>query len=137
MSLEAGGGQSQRILPDIPPDILPNIPPNIRSDMKTGDAAVVPPEMIQMTPYGGMTRIRLKGRSSITSSQPTDIGSPVFHGNHYTGFNGKCQWNPTRKMSLEFRMPMEFYLSLEFCIVIFFTLCYNAFEWYSNRNYIR
>ena len=86
MSLEAGGGQSQRILPDIPPDILPNIPPNIRSDMKTGDAAVVPPEMIQMTPYGGMIRIRLKGRSSITSSQPA-LQAPLlnFH-DYYTQF---------------------------------------------------
>ena len=31
-----------------------------------------------MTSYGGITRIRLKGRSSITSSQPAHTSSPVF-----------------------------------------------------------
>ena len=31
-----------------------------------------------MTSYGGIIRIRLKGRSSITSSQPASTSSPVF-----------------------------------------------------------
>ena len=31
-----------------------------------------------MTSYGGIIRIRLKGRSSITSSQPANTSSPVF-----------------------------------------------------------
>ena len=31
-----------------------------------------------MTSYGGIIRIRLKGRSSITSSQPAYTSSPVF-----------------------------------------------------------
>ena len=31
-----------------------------------------------MTSYGGITRIRLKGRSSVTSSQPANTSSPVF-----------------------------------------------------------
>ena len=32
----------------------------------------------ETTSYGGITRIRLKGRSSITSSQPAHTSSPVF-----------------------------------------------------------
>ena len=32
----------------------------------------------KMTSYGGITRIRLKGRSLITSSQPAVTSSPVF-----------------------------------------------------------
>ena len=31
-----------------------------------------------MTSYGGIIRIRFKGRSSITSSQPANTSSPVF-----------------------------------------------------------
>ena len=31
-----------------------------------------------MTSYGGIIRIRLKGRSSVTSSQPANTSSPVF-----------------------------------------------------------
>ena len=31
-----------------------------------------------MTSYGGIIRIRLKGRSSVTSSQPAYTSSPVF-----------------------------------------------------------
>ena len=31
-----------------------------------------------MTSYGGIIRIRLKGRSLITSSQPANTSSPVF-----------------------------------------------------------
>ena len=31
-----------------------------------------------MTSYGGIIRIRLKGRSSVTSSQPASTSSPVF-----------------------------------------------------------
>ena len=30
------------------------------------------------TSYGGIIRIRFKGRSSITSSQPADTSSPVY-----------------------------------------------------------
>ena len=33
---------------------------------------------LHMTSYGGIIRIRLKGRSSITSSQPAHTSSPVF-----------------------------------------------------------
>ena len=33
---------------------------------------------LNMTSYGGIIRIRLKGRSSITSSQPAYTSSPVF-----------------------------------------------------------
>ena len=32
----------------------------------------------EMTSYGGIIRIRLKGRSLITSSQPAITSSPVF-----------------------------------------------------------
>ena len=32
-----------------------------------------------MTSYGGIIRIRLQGRSSITSSQPVQTSSPAFH----------------------------------------------------------
>ena len=32
----------------------------------------------EMTSYGGIIRIRLKGRSSITSSQPAITSSPVY-----------------------------------------------------------
>ena len=31
-----------------------------------------------MTSYGGIIRIRLKGRCSVTSSQPANTSSPVF-----------------------------------------------------------
>ena len=34
-----------------------------------------------MTSYGGIIRIRLKGRSSVTSSQPANTSSPVFYFN--------------------------------------------------------
>ena len=41
---------------------------------------MMPPieKLRMMTSYGGITRIRLKGRSSITSSQPARTSSPVF-----------------------------------------------------------
>ena len=32
----------------------------------------------RMTSYGGIIRIRLKGRSLITSSQPANTSSPVY-----------------------------------------------------------
>ena len=39
----------------------------------------MPPVKIHlMTSYGGIIRIRLKGRSSLTSSQPANTSSPVF-----------------------------------------------------------
>ena len=39
----------------------------------------MPPVKIHlMTSYGGIIRIRLKGRSSLTSSQPVYTSSPVF-----------------------------------------------------------
>ena len=46
--------------------------PFISLQAKTGDTRRVPPVkiMCMMTSYGGIIRIRLKGRSSITSSQP-------------------------------------------------------------------
>ena len=33
---------------------------------------------LRMTSYGGIIRIRLKGRSSVTSSQPANTSSPVI-----------------------------------------------------------
>ena len=45
----------------------------------------MPPVKIHlMTSYGGIIRIRLKGRSSVTSSQPANTSSPVFIFYYYT-----------------------------------------------------
>ena len=37
-----------------------------------------PVKNLRVTSYGGIIRIRLKGRSSVTSSQPAKTSSPVF-----------------------------------------------------------
>ncbi len=37
-----------------------------------------PVKNLRVTSYGGIIRIRLKGRSLITSSQPANTSSPVF-----------------------------------------------------------
>ena len=44
-----------------------------------------------MTSYGGITRIRLKGRSLITSSQPANTSSPVLIFYYYTSAFAKIQ----------------------------------------------
>ena len=50
------------------------------SKQKPETPVLMPPveKLRTMTSYGGITRIRLKGRSWITSSQPACTSSPVF-----------------------------------------------------------
>ena len=50
------------------------------SKQKTGDnlSDASCKKSLNMTSYGGIIRIRLKGRSSVTSSQPVNTSSPVF-----------------------------------------------------------
>jgi hypothetical protein len=50
------------------------------SKQKPETPVLMPPveKLRTMTSYGGITRIRLKGRSWMTSSQPADTSSPVF-----------------------------------------------------------
>ena len=54
--------------------------------IKTGDTRWMPPvkNPCVMTSYGGITRIRLKGRSSITSSQPASQAPLYLFVRHYT-----------------------------------------------------
>ena len=47
--------------------------------------------LLMTTSYGGIIRIRLKGRSWMTSSQPASTSSPVFCSIYYMLVNQKIQ----------------------------------------------
>ena len=63
--------------------------------IKTGDhlfGDVSCKKSLRMTSYGGITRIRLKGRSLSTSSQPANTSSPVLYVSHYNANYYDCQF---------------------------------------------